>query len=104
MNTTTVTHFTAWLVNDTSCLDQGCMDLTVLQDQLIGGDPEDERGWSTDTEQPQAFYAVTTVDAADGDIDTAQAEAKDLLEQAGWRLAGNWDATPNAYTVTVERA
>jgi hypothetical protein len=97
------THFTAWLVNDPSCLDQARCDITILQDQLIGADPDDERSWSTDTSKPQPFYAVTTVDAEDGDIDQALREAEALMSEAGWRLAGDWDAAPNAYTTTVER-
>lgn len=100
----TITHFTAWLVNDTSCLDQGCMDVTILQDKLIGGDPANERDWACDASVPALFYAVTTVNAQDGDIDDAITESKDLMENAGWRIVGDWDAVDNAYIVTVERA
>lgn len=100
----TITHFTAWLVNDASALDTGCMDITILQDMLIGEDPADERNWSCDAGKPTAFHAVTTVDAKDGDIDDAIAEARDLMEAAGWQIAGDWDAVDNAYIVTVERA
>lgn len=96
-----IDHFTAWLVNDASALETACMNITVLQDELISADPEDERAWASTTEQ--AFHAVTTVDAKDGDIDVAQAEAKELLSAAGWRIVGDWDTTPNAYTVTVAR-
>lgn len=101
---TTPRHFTAWLVNDTSCLDQGCMDITVLEDALIGGDPERDGDWSTDAGKPAAFYAVTTVDARDGDVQNAMDEATTLMGQAGWSIVGTWDTVPNAYTVTVTRA
>jgi hypothetical protein len=80
------------------------MDITILQDLLLCGDDDDDRNWSTDIGKPQAFYAVTTVDAKDGDIDDAIVEARHLMESAGWRIAGDWDATDNAYIVTVERA
>lgn len=101
--TVTRTHFTAWLVNAASYLDQPCMDVAILQDQLIGGNPDDDGDWATDTTQPQAFYAVTTVDARDGDAKDGCDEAEDLMRQAGWRTVGAWDAVDNAYTVTVER-
>jgi hypothetical protein len=97
------THFTAWLVNDTSCLDQDCMDITVLQDVLIGGDPDDDGNWATDTGKPQAFYAVTTVNAQDGDAKDGVDQAELLMGQAGWRLTGQWGAVPNAYIATVKK-
>jgi hypothetical protein len=99
----TITHFTAWLVNDASALDQGCMDITILEDQLVGGDPDNDGDWSTDTSKPTAFYAVTTVNAEDGSLSDGRNEAETLMEQAGWRIAGDWDAVDNAYIVTVER-
>lgn len=99
----TRTHFTAWLVNDTSALDQPCMDITVLEDELIGADPEDDSSWSTDTTKPTALYAVTKVDARDGNAEDGCNEAEDLMRNAGWRTIGQWDAVDNAYVVTVER-
>jgi hypothetical protein len=99
----TTRHFTAWLVNDPSALDQACMDISILEDELIGADPEDDGAWSTDSSKPVAFYAVTTVDAREGDIDDAQDEAEDLMSATGWRTVGKWDAVDNAYIVTVER-
>lgn len=100
---TTQTHFTAWLVNDSSCLDQENCDLTVLQDTLISGDPESAGSWGTDSSKPQAFYGVTSVSAKDSDIDAALVEAEVMLRDAGWRTVGAWDVVPNAYTITVER-
>lgn len=97
------THFTAWLVNDNSCLDQDNMDLTVLQDQLIGGDPENDSDWSTDSSQPTALYAVTEVNAKDGDIEDGINQAEILLGNAGWTIVSSWEATDNAYIATVER-
>jgi hypothetical protein len=99
----TVQHFTAWLVNAPSALDQPCMDVTILEDQLIGANPEDEGAWSTDTSKPTAFYAVTSIDARDGDAEDGCDEAEDLMREAGWRTVGNWEAVDNAYIVTVER-
>lgn len=118
----TAQHFTAWLVNDTSCLDQGCMDVSVLEDRVIsyrtqeksseydpvtGGvtvEEEEIPQWTTDSSKPPAFYAVTTVDAKSGDVADGQAEAVELMRAAGWATVGGWDVLPNAYVVTVERA
>lgn len=99
----TTTHFTAWLVNDTSCLDQDNCDITILQDQLIAGDPEDDHNWATDASKPTAFHAITSVNAKNGDIDAALDEARTLMAAAGWQLVGGWEAADNAYTVTVEK-
>jgi hypothetical protein len=98
--TETRTHFTAWLTTDTTCLDQGCADVTVLKDELHG-EPDDPGAWSS-TGDP-LHYAVTTVNAADGDHDDALSEAKALLATAGWRVVGSWEAVPTGYTATVER-
>ncbi|MGP4114644.1 hypothetical protein ACTWP5_27510 [Streptomyces sp. 4N509B] len=98
----TTKHFTAWLVNDRSALETDYMDVTVIEDELIGGDPEDETAWASHGDQQ--FHAVTTVDARDGDAEDGIREAVDLLDDAGWRVVGKWEATPNAYTATVERA
>ncbi|KIF07514.1 hypothetical protein PL81_01505 [Streptomyces sp. RSD-27] len=97
----TVTHFTAWLVNDASALDTACIDITIIEDELIGGDPENERDWASNGQVK--FHAVTSIKAKDGDISDAQTEAEHLMDSAGWRIVGDWDATDNAYIVTVER-
>lgn len=98
---TAITHYTAWLTTDRSALDGDCMDIEVIQDELLSDDPTDETAWTpTGTSH---FHAVTSVDAADGDIDDAIKEAEKLLWDAGWRIVGKWDVTPNAYTVTVAR-
>lgn len=99
-----IRHFTAWLVNDRTCVLNGLMDLTVLEDKLIGDDPEDHGNWTTDSSKKEhPFYAETTVSVEDGDVADAMDEAEDLLEKAGWRMVDEWDITPNAYVVTVER-
>jgi hypothetical protein len=98
----TAAHFTAWLVNDTTCLDQPNMDITVLEDELISADPQDQRAWASKGDP--IFHAVTTVDAAHGNIDDAIREAENLLAAAGWRTTGDWEAADTAYTVTIERA
>ena len=97
----TTRHFTAWMANDTSVLDQPFMDVTVLEDELTGENPEDDGAWSSGGD-PQ-FYAVTTVDAREGDVEDGCKQAEELLEAAGWNLAGKWHAADNAYIVTVER-
>ncbi|MET9804674.1 hypothetical protein [Streptomyces sp. NPDC006368] len=99
----TTTHFTAWLVNDTSCLDTPFMDVTVLEDELVGEDPADHAAWTTDGDKPIAFHALTTVDARDGDINHGIAQAEAAMNVAGWRTVGSWDAVDNAYIATVER-
>ncbi|MGW8851571.1 hypothetical protein ACWGNE_27805 [Streptomyces xiamenensis] len=96
------THFTAWLVNDLSALETEFIDITVIEDELIGGNPEREDDWASQGDQ--VFHAVTSVSAEDGDIDDAKSEARHLIETAGWRIAGEWRVTSNAYLVTVERA
>lgn len=98
----TIRHFTAWLVNAPSALDQPCMDVTILEDELLGGDPEDDGNWSTDSSKPTAFHDVTAIDARSGEVEDAIGEAENLMEQAGWRTVGTWDSVDNAYIVTVE--
>lgn len=97
-----ITHFTAWLVNDATALSGPHMDVTVMQDTLIG-DPEDHDSWVTDTSKGTPFYAETTVPVDGGRVEDAQDEVRHLLENDGWRIAGEWAATPNAYVVPVER-
>lgn len=99
----TTTHYTVWMTSDPHCLDQGCMDVTILEDQLIGGEPEDEGAWATDSSKESPFHAVTTVDAREGDWVDAVDEAEDLLRDAGWRVTSSWDSTDHAHTATVER-
>lgn len=96
------THFTAWLVNDPSALDTGCIDISVIEDQLIGDDADSDDSWASRGDAQ--FHAVTTVDATDGSINDAQDEAEDLMAEAGWRTIGTWTAVDNAFIATVERA
>lgn len=103
MSTPTRTHFTAWMVNDTSCLETGCMDITVLEDQFDGADPGKDSDWITDASKPPAFHAVTTVDAREGDAQDGCDQADALMREAGWERAGGWDVVDNAYIATVRR-
>lgn len=103
----TAAHFTAWLVNDTSALDQPNCDLTVLGDEISGYQPGED---GEDTETPvwtstgnNVYYGITSVSATDGDIDDAIRDAENLLAAAGWTTAGRWEAVDNAYLITVER-
>jgi hypothetical protein len=95
-------HFTAWLVNDPGSLDQGNCDVTIQEDECLG-DPDDPNTWVTDTTKDQAFYAVTSVDAKNGEAGEACREAETLMGAAGWRKVGDWEGVPNAYIVTVTR-
>ncbi|MFE7759531.1 hypothetical protein [Streptomyces sp. NPDC057429] len=99
----TVRHFTAWLVNAPSALDQAHMDVTVLEDKLIGGDSDDDGSWGTNSSKPTAFYAITTVDAREGDAKDGCDQAEELMGDAGWHVVGTWEAVDNAYIVTVHR-
>lgn len=96
-------HFTAWLVNAPSCLDQPNCDLTVLEDQLLGEDPEDRDAWTSDTSKDQPLYGITDVPAAGGDIDAAIEQAEAMLSARGWRTVDSWITTDNAYICTVEK-
>lgn len=112
-------HFTAWLVNDPSCLDQPFVDVAVIEDVAISYrevvvseeyDPEKGQVIREIEEVPEwasqgkeMFRAVTTVEAHKADVDKARAEAEELLSQAGWRIVGEWQTAPSAYTVTTEK-
>lgn len=106
--TTTTRHFTAWMVNDPSCLDQPCMDVTVIEDKIDSyrevttlQETEEIPEWVSSGEQ--MFHAVTTVNAKEGDAEDGISQAVDLLGEAGWRVVGTWEAVANAYLATVER-
>ncbi|MGQ4353206.1 hypothetical protein [Streptomyces drozdowiczii] len=98
----TDTHFTAWLTTTPSALDQDNIDITVLEDENIGGDG-DEINWVCQGGEAE-YTGVTSIPAKDGDHKTAQSEAVDLLREAGWDTAGSWEAVDTGYIVTVERA
>ncbi|NUP24161.1 MAG: hypothetical protein HOZ81_50515 [Streptomyces sp.] len=101
------THFTAWLVNDRTCLDQDNCDITVLADDITTDygpdDSEAEKTVYSSTGEP-LFYAVTGVSARDGDGDAAIREAEELLADSGWRITGSWEAVGTGGVVEVELA
>ncbi|MGP3636213.1 hypothetical protein ACTU45_23120 [Streptomyces sp. 24-1644] len=100
--TVTTTHFTAWLTTTSAALDQDNIDVTVLEDENIGGDG-DEANWAC--QGGEALYTgVTNVPAEDADHGKAQSEAEDLLSEAGWNTVGTWDDVDTGYIITVERA
>jgi hypothetical protein len=101
--TTTPRHFTAWMANDPSVLDQPFMDVTVLEDEATSYRTETREVPEWSSTGKQAFYGVTTVDAREGDAQDGIKQAEELLGAAGWRIAGKWEATDSAYLVTVER-
>ncbi|PBC72309.1 MULTISPECIES: hypothetical protein [unclassified Streptomyces] len=98
----TTTHFTAWLTTDASCLDQPNIDVTVLEDELIGDNPANDGAWSSQGDP--LFHAVTGVPAADSSTGRAEKEAQSLLEAAGWTVEGDWEPVPTGGVVTVSRA
>lgn len=103
----TVTHFTAWLAVDRSVLTGEHCDVTILQDEVIAYRTDDDGNeipeWTTAPGVPQAFYAETTA-TTDDDHAAAMDQARDLIEQADWRIVGDWDSIDTGYIVTVERA
>lgn len=99
---TDTTHFTAWLTTTTSALDQDNIDVTVLEDENIGGD-SDEANWACQGGEAE-YTGVTGIPAEDGDHYKAQREAVDLLTEAGWTAVGDWEDVDTGYIVTVERA
>jgi hypothetical protein len=91
-------HFTAWLTVDPSMVLNGNCDLLILEDEWTGSD------WTTKTGTDEEFKAETSVPAETrGDHNAAQAEAEDLMADAGWKTAGDWDQVDSGYVVTVER-
>lgn len=101
-------HFTAWLTIDAGCLDQSNADVMILEDMAITASGPDgtiqEGDWACDAGKSRVFYAITSQDAKEGDMDKAMEEAESLMSQAGWSTVGKWQAADNAYTITVEQA
>ncbi|GAA2640037.1 hypothetical protein [Streptomyces axinellae] len=102
-------HYTAWVTNDTSCLEGEFIDLVVLADDICGYET-DQNGLETDTPVwtsvgDPLMRAETTVSAREeSGADTAMAQAIDLLAAAGWEKAGDWQAVTTGYTVAVQRS
>jgi len=101
------THFTAWLVNDRTCLDQDNCDITVLGDDINTVIAYDD--CNQEIEQPEysstgdpVFYGITGVNAKDGDVNDAIREAEQMLDDAGWHTAGTWEAVGTSYVVEVQ--
>jgi len=95
-------HFTAWLCNIPSMLDQPNMDINVLEDELIGDPEEGEVAWACIGGE-SAFYAVTDMPADDYEGNPLP-EAERILTEAGWARAGEWSSVDTGYTLTVTRA
>jgi hypothetical protein len=91
-------HFTAWLtVDPTMVLNTNC-DVLVLEDEWTGSD------WTTRPGASESFKAETSVPAeVRGDHDATQAEAENLLSEAGWTTAGEWEQIDSGYVISVER-
>lgn len=111
-------HYTAWMANDSSIVMGDRMDITILEDEIVGYRQEEvgceydmETGEFTvereeipvwESRGPQMFYAGTEVDARDGDAQDGIREAEALMEKSGWKVVGDWEATDNSYIATVE--
>lgn len=92
-------HFTAWLTVDPTMTVGTTCDVLVLEDEWTGSD------WTTKAGADEAFKAETGIPAeVRGDHSKAQAEAEDLLTEAGWRTGGDWEQIDSGYVITVERA
>ncbi|MGW3491867.1 helix-turn-helix domain-containing protein [Streptomyces sp. NPDC001054] len=114
----TAQHFTAWMTNDWSCLEGDDMDVSVLEDEAVSYREEIlSEDWDPATgdvvrevrETPmwesngnRVFWALTGVDAREGDVEEGIKVAEELLDAAGWRRVGDWEATTSSYIVTVE--
>jgi hypothetical protein len=92
-------HFTAWLtVDPTMVLNTNC-DVLILEDEQTGPD------WTTKPGAREEFSAETSTPAETrGDHSAAQADAEDLMKQAGWETVGDWEQVDSGYVVTVQRA
>lgn len=116
-------HYTAWMTNDPSCVPNGLMDVTVIEDEAVDYreevvseeyDPASGEVVKETREVPvwesrgaHMFYAETSVavrdeDGSAGDASVGMREAEALMEKAGWRVVGDWEATPTSYVATVE--
>jgi hypothetical protein len=111
-------HYTAWMANDASVLMGDCMDVTVIEDvatsykeEVLSEEYDPETGKVTretvetpvwESQGQQMFYAETDVDVRDGDAQDGIRKAEALMEKAGWKVVGDWEATDNSYIATVE--
>lgn len=94
----TATHFTAWLTTDPSALSGENCDVTVLADDEVG-ERDGQPVWSS-VGNPLFYTEVTARHDADDDS-AAIEQAKEALEEAGWRIKGDWDAVTTGSTVEV---
>lgn len=97
-------HYTAWLTTDPTCLIGDLIDVTVLADTIVTYDVDadgDETPVWESTGGPLC-QATTSVPAKDGDVGLAMCEARELLDEAGWRVIGDWSAVNSGYVATVE--
>ncbi|MGW0491143.1 helix-turn-helix domain-containing protein [Streptomyces olivaceus] len=111
-------HYTAWMTNDLSCLMGDVMDIAVIEDEatsfreeVISEEYDFANGETTrevrevpvwESRGAQVFYAETGVDAREGTAEDGIKAAEELLEAAGWRVVGDWEALPASYVATVE--
>ncbi|MGW5353385.1 hypothetical protein ACWERV_23100 [Streptomyces sp. NPDC004031] len=102
-------HFTAWITKDPQFLETDRMDVLIMEDTVMVPQttPDGRRIQIWETDGNMVFYAVTSVDAREGDVYDAMKEAELLMQQAGWRTVGPWGLVPEApndheYIATVE--
>ena len=95
--------FQAWLVDNTSALDQPNADITIYEGEYLTRPDEDPADAPFTMDGTVAFHAVTTIPAENCDTAAAQAAAIDLMAAAGWRARGDWTPVDLGHTITVER-
>ncbi len=98
-----MTHFTAWLTFDPTCLDGDTADVSVLADEAAG-ERTDEHGntvteW-TSTGDP-LFHADTGIHHT-GDRQKIADRAQELLAAEGWDVAADkWADVPTGLVIEV---
>lgn len=97
--TNTTKHYTAWLTNVRSALDQPNMDITILEDEAIG-DPENGDGTWACAGGEAVYYTVTDM-AADDYWGDCTAVATNILRHAGWDTTDEWTSNDTGYAVSV---
>ncbi len=101
-------HFTAWVTTDRSCLESDYADVQVFADDItqdLGHNSHGSHAWKIEFEMTgdPLMTAVTDVDVTDPDeTKDATEAAEDLLEAAGWRVTGTWEAVGTGYIAEVE--
>ena len=103
-----MSHYTAFVTTDPTCLDGEYCDVVILTDEVMGwhnstdGDGKTTSKPIWESSGPQMYSAPTTV-RTDEDHDDAIKDAVGILATAGWHIVGQWEAIATGYCATVER-